>query len=205
MSRKKVYGVGIYDVPYSSQKYEKQPNGKYKLVWRCPIYDKWTGMLSRAYCEKSKKDQRHYDGVTVCSEWHYFSKFKEWMESQYYEEDWHLDKDILVPGNKVYCKERCRFVPREINSILVNAEQKTDCYYPGVTYNQSINKFTSRMSVGGRRVYLGAFNMEIDAFLCYKYWKESYVKSVAEKWKGLICKDVYNSLMTWEIRVLHWD
>lgn len=35
-------------------------------------------------------------------------------------EGWHLDKDILLKGNKVYSPETCAFVPAKINSLLIS-------------------------------------------------------------------------------------
>lgn len=38
----------------------------------------------------------------------------------------HLDKDILVPGNKMYGPEFCRYVPQEINKIPMSGRKRQD-------------------------------------------------------------------------------
>lgn len=55
--------------------------------------------------------------------WKYLSNFKKWYD-EHYVEGWHLDKDILMQGNKFYSPETCCFVPFEIN-VLFRRRTKT--------------------------------------------------------------------------------
>ena len=90
--------------------------GGYKCeVDNHPAYTKWQGMLNRAYGASSGK---WYDNVTVSESFKHYPIFKQWYLTQYLEEGWELDKDLLVKGNKVYCASRCCFLPKEINSAL---------------------------------------------------------------------------------------
>ena len=90
--------------------------GGYKCeVDNHPAYTKWQGMLNRAYGASSSK---WYDDVTVSESFKHYHIFKQWYLTQYVEEGWELDKDLLVKGNKVYCASRCCFLPKEINSAL---------------------------------------------------------------------------------------
>ncbi len=90
--------------------------GGYKCeVDNHPAYAKWQGMLNRAYGASSSK---WYDNVTVSESFKHYHIFKRWYLTQYVEEGWELDKDLLVKGNKVYCASRCCFLPKEINSAL---------------------------------------------------------------------------------------
>lgn len=90
--------------------------GGYKCeVDNHPAYAKWQGMLNRAYGASSSK---WYDDVTVSESFKHYHIFKQWYLTQYLEEGWELDKDLLVKGNKVYCASRCCFLPKEINSAL---------------------------------------------------------------------------------------
>ena len=90
--------------------------GGYKCeVDNHPAYTKWQGMLNRAYGASSS---RWYDDVTVSESFKHYPIFKQWYLTQYLEEGWELDKDLLVKGNKVYCASRCCFLPKEINSAL---------------------------------------------------------------------------------------
>ena len=90
--------------------------GGYKCeVDNHPAYSKWQGMLNRAYGASSS---RSYDDVTVSESFKHYHIFKQWYLTQYLEEGWELDKDLLLKGNKVYCASRCCFLPKEINSAL---------------------------------------------------------------------------------------
>ena len=90
--------------------------GGYKCeVDNHPAYAKWQGMLNRAYGASSSK---WYDDVTVSESFKHYHIFKQWYLTQYLEEGWELDKDLLLKGNKVYCASRCCFLPKEINSAL---------------------------------------------------------------------------------------
>ena len=90
--------------------------GGYKCeVDNHPAYAKWQGMLNRAYGASSS---RWYDDVTVSESFKHYHIFKRWYLTQYVEEGWELDKDLLAKGNKVYCASRCCFLPKEINSAL---------------------------------------------------------------------------------------
>ena len=108
-----VYGHGINDLDKPAHMYS---GGKRR---KCPFYETWYQMLRRAYCEKFKVSYPTYEGVTVTPEWWSRRAFTEWMRGQ----EWQgreLDKDILWPGNKIYAPDKCLFVPREINSLLIN-------------------------------------------------------------------------------------
>ncbi len=196
--KRRVCGVGINDADYITQTFESSiVNGKCrnKVIWRCPFYDRWVGMLSRCYGGRVRD---YYKNCSVCDEWLLFSNFRRWMVEQ----DWqgkHLDKDILVKGNKEYHPDKCSFVPKEINSLFTSVKKVRGEYPIGVTMRSDCNVFVSRLSISSKNVCLGHYDNVQDAFLCYKYWKEAHIKSVAHVYRGSITKQVYEALMGWEI------
>ena len=70
-------------------------------------------MLERSHSVSYKQDNIEYVDVTCVPEWHLFQTFAEWCDVQigFNNEGWHLDKDILVKGNKIYGPDFCAFVP----------------------------------------------------------------------------------------------
>ena len=119
---KLVYGVGVNDLGYRTQinEYVTKDGGRRirKHVFKCKYYTVWTSMLKRCYSKKYLESYPTYIGTSVCSEWLYATAFKKWMEEQ----DWNgkcLDKDIIVPGSKLYSPETCAFVLNETNSFVI--------------------------------------------------------------------------------------
>ena len=86
-------------------------------------YDVWANMLKRCYGDY---DDYSYDGVVVDKRWHSFTNFLNslpkipgyelWVERPF---EYQLDKDIRVPGSKVYSLDTCSFV--------TIAENMADC------------------------------------------------------------------------------
>ena len=108
--QKRVYGFGINDLdgPVTI-------NGN-----NLKFYDVWYAMLTRCYSDKLQTRSPTYRGCSVCDEWLSLSTFKVWFDANY-REGTALDKDILIPGNKVYSPDTCSFVPAYINSLLTDA------------------------------------------------------------------------------------
>jgi hypothetical protein len=95
-------------------------------------YDCWRHMLERCYSTKYQIRRPTYIGCTVSNEWLQFSNFKKWY-GENYREGFELDKDILFPGNKVYSKDTCVFVPQYLNSLLTDHGRARGDYPLGIT------------------------------------------------------------------------
>lgn len=173
---KLVYGVGINDANYFVSKKE---NGK--KVWCCPYYRTWKDMLARAYSDKYKQKQPTYQGVTVCEEWHSFMNFRSWMETQ----DWegkHLDKDILVQGNKVYSPTTCVFVDGVVNLFLGDSAAARGEWPIGVHWYGRNQKFMSQCNnpFSRKRECLGYFHCPNQAHLAWKARKYELACQLAD-------------------------
>jgi len=116
-----------------------------------------------------------------------------------YERDFHLDKDILVKGNKVYSPETCCFVPVEINILLIKNNSKRGNLPIGVSKNG--NKFQATISKGVIREHLGTFEISEEAFEAYKIAKEVYIKELADKWRGQITEQTYQALINYKVKI----
>lgn len=160
-------------------------------------YRKWIYMFQRCYNEKSQKKRLTYKYYSIDEKWHNFQNFAEWYEENWkpHMEGWHLDKDILVKGNKVYSPETCCFVPQEINpifSIKPKPLNKTPYYH----------KFQVQMNKYGKKTYIGLYDTELEALQAYKEAKEDYIKEVADKWKPYIDLKVYEAMYNWVIEIM---
>lgn len=103
------YGVGYL----GDGQYKASENGK-----DTKVYSRWIGMLDRCYGVKWKENNPCYLGCSVCEEWLNFQNFAQWFFENYPKDgnDYELDKDIKIPGNKVYGPDTCKFVTHSENA-----------------------------------------------------------------------------------------
>lgn len=167
-TQKLVYGVGINDADYVVMKREtiRYVNGKRKqrLVWVCPYYRTWKGMLERCYSDKYQETHPTYIGCSVSEDWWRFSNFRSWMEKQDFEGN-QLDKDLLFEGNKVYSSETCVFVTSSVNSFTIDCRASRGEWLIGVCWNKREGKFKSSCSnpFTKKQEYLGYFTCQVEA------------------------------------------
>ena len=167
-TRKLVCGVGINDADYVVKKQETigYVNGKrkQKLIWVCPFYRTWKGVLERCYSTKTQDNHPTYRGCTVSDEWLTFSVFKNWMEKQDWEDN-QLDKDLLIEGNKVYSPETCVFVSGMVNNFTIDGGAARGECPIGVYWNKGEGKFKSqcRNPFTKKQEHLGYFTCEQEA------------------------------------------
>jgi hypothetical protein len=167
-----VYGVGFVGI------------GKYTpSVGRkdTKVYKHWSSMLQRGYSNNLKEKYPTYKDVTVCEEWHNFQNFAEWYEEDWkpHMAGWHLDKDVLIKGNKIYSPETCTLIPNEINLLFIKTSKARGKYPLGVSKHG--NKFQVSLSTNGRSTFLGDYLTIEEAFKIYKVAKEHHIKEIANK------------------------
>ena len=196
---KDLYAPSVYGVGVLGTKYPSRVNDVHTKE-----YGLWKRMLVRCYSDDFKKKRPTYEGCEVSNNFKSYEYFYEWCNEQvgFGNEGWHLDKDLLVKGNKVYSENTCVFLPAEINTILVNCTASRGEYLIGVSWSKTNKAFKARVSKNkGKSEYLGLFNTELEAFNAYKTTKESFIKEQAEKWKGKIDNRAYNALMNYVVSI----
>lgn len=186
-----VYGVGVNDANYKLTIREptgtlnKDSTKKYKIVWRCPYYVKWFGMLKRCYSKKFKTSNPTYKGCSVCLEWLTFSNFKTWVKSQG-ASDWdilQLDKDLLVEGNKVYSPTTCVLVSSRINTFILDSAGSRSLLSLGVYPSLSTtNPYSTQCRDPLKRYspYVGLYRTEAAAHQAWQQKKHEYSCELAE-------------------------
>ena len=185
--KKTVYGVGFIG------------EGEYKITvnnQRTKMSNAWKNMLQRCY--KGLETHPSYDKVLVDDRWHNFQNFGKWFEENYVE-GWHLDKDILAKGNKIYSPETCCFVPPEINYLFIKCNKSRGEYPIGISLVH--NRFQVTLRKNGKTHNLGRFNTIEEAFQVYKFAKETHIKEVADIWKPVIIEVIYNAMYNWVVEI----
>ena len=189
-----VFGIGVLGTKYPST-----INGV-----QTKEYGLWVNMLQRCYSNTHQKKYPTYIGCEVSNNFKSYEYFYEWCNKQvgFRNSGWHLDKDLLIKGNKVYSENTCVFIPTEINTVLIKCTASRGEYLIGVYQGKASNKFISQISIGLKsQKYLGSFNTEIEAFNAYKTAKEAFVKEQANKWKSQIDERAYNALMNYQVEI----
>ena len=185
--------------------------GNYKVSENCKltrVYNTWMHMLERCYNEKLHKKRPTYKHCKVSEEWHNFQNFAEWYEDNYYEvedERMHLDKDILVKGNRIYSPKTCIFVPERINTLFTKRQNKRGESVIGTSSKNGkyvvqchlINPKTGK----SKQEHLGYYDTQEKAFEIYKYYKEKNIKEVADYYKEQIPQVLYNALYNYEVEI----
>lgn len=196
-----ILGIGIVGI-----KYPISINGK-----QIKEFILWRNILRRCYFPQCNSKERKYIESSVCEEWLYYPNFYEWLHSQenfdkwYNGENWHIDKDILIKGNKLYSPDTCCLVPSNVNELFT----KTDAFRGntpiGVHWHSRDNVYEVNCNDPflNKCVYLGRYDDIEQGFQAYKSYKENIIKQTAQ-----ICFDnqeiilaCYNAMINYQVEI----
>lgn len=183
---KTTYGVGYL----GSGKYMAKADGKV-----VESYNVWHDMIRRCYSEKSKEKFQAYFHICMVSKlWHNYQNFAEWFNENKYEVDGrlHIDKDILYPGNKIYCPDTCLLVPQRINMLFLNKPNKRGL-------PNGIVRYSDRYLVKYNGVEYGYRNTLDDAFELYAKVKKDAIIKIANEYKEIIPRKLYEALLKYDV------
>ena len=147
------YGVGINDVmiPYFTR----------TRTWRT-----WTGIIRRTDNRDPKwineQNKEHYIGCTLDSRWYRLSVFKEWIEQWDDYGNKEVDKDILIPGNKIYGPDTCLMVRPIVNAWfkpnVIGDLPRGVCLNSAWKRGKSPNPYRAQITpIDGKRTALGYY------------------------------------------------
>lgn len=192
-----VYGVGIV-----GDKYPTSINKE-----KTKEYETWKTIIKRCYSENKREKNKTYEDCKVSEEWKYFPNFYEWIINQpNYEKwknnkNWHIDKDIIKQGNKIYDSKYCCLVPNYINVLVRKKKERKSNLPVGVVKNG--NKYSSFCSnpINKKKTYLGTFDTPEEAFQSYKKYREELNETIAEQEyiKGNITEKCRDGLINYKI------
>ena len=186
-----VFGVGIIGNKYPTTINRKST--KHYVLWK--------SMLERCYSDNPKKVFTTYKNCIISDSFLHYEYFYDWCNKQigFNCDNFDLDKDLLIKGNKVYSESACVFLPKEINLALSTKKSQRGGCLIGVRKTKT--GYQSRCNISGKNYSLGVFNTEIEAFNAYKQAKENYLKELANKWKDKIDARAYNALMNYQVEI----
>lgn len=165
-----LYGVAVCDVRSLTH------DGCYKAA-----YTSWRNMLQRCFLASLQRKIPAYTGCSVCTDWLVFSVFEAWFDANS-KPGLQLDKDILRPGNKVYCPAHCCFVPPAVNSLFGSHTRSPGAVRQGVHINAACLKpYRVKLNIDGRQTHLGGFDTLAEASRQYAKHKSEFIRKVADR------------------------
>ena len=147
------------------------------------LYEVWRNMIRRCYYPKMVRYNRYGGrGITVCDEWkNSYDEFRKWAVATKYHEQMQRSCGVKkkmptidrIDNNGNYCPENCQWSTyaeqgrNRGNSISRDAEPFITSHSKGVCWNKDRNKWMARITVSGKRIFLGLFEKEEDASEAY--------------------------------------
>lgn len=193
----------VVNVGIRGSKYPAKVDGKNTKEYRA-----WYNMLLRCYDERVHEKEPTYNKCECCNEWLLYENFYEWLHNQenfdkWYAEDYALDKDILIKGNKLYSPETCCLVPRKINSLFVKGDAMRGKNPIGVSFYKHNGKYNVKCNINAESNYYGLFDDPKEAFNKYKKIKEQIIQNIAkeEYQANNITHKCYEAMMKYEVNI----
>lgn len=152
------------------------------------------------WCSMKSRCRVQYENCTISDNFMNFQYFAEWCQHQvgFKVAGFQLDKDILAGDCLEYNENTCVFVPRKLNCFITTYYSNTKS---GVIFIAKLNKFRARIQdLDGKRIHLGLFQTEAEAFSAYKTAKENLCKQLAEKYNNCVDGRVLTRLRELEIK-----
>lgn len=197
------YYPSVYDIGITGNKYCLESNYS-----KTKEYATWTRILQRCFIKTLSNNKNvSYQEATCCEEWLLYENFYEWLHSQpnfdkWLNEDYEIDKDIIIKGNKVYSPKTCCLVPYYINTLFIKRTAlRGDCPIGVVKRGK---KYVARCkSINKKLIHIGCFSTPEEAFNAYKKYKENIIKQIAEieYSQDNITKECYEAMMKYEVEI----
>lgn len=149
-------------------------------------YNSWASMIARCYRQKLKDKYPTYEECYSTDDWHCYQTYADFYEScPYRKKGWNLDKDLLVPGNKLYSPDTCVYLPSNINTKLFYVPTKNKFGLKGVWYDSQYDKWMATVSkaVDGRGT-IGRFKTKEEASSAVLRSEHKFFCRLAEEWGG---------------------
>lgn len=173
MGRKSKLGF-INDLDKPTSEYEKLPDGRYKQIYSDRPYSICLSIHQR-------KGKKYYEDIEIHPDWYYRSKFENWYneqkELQPMIDTLDIEKDILIPNNRLYSPDTCIFVPDWFNLQFIERGKGRGEYPLGVCKYKKGYISNIGDGSGKTKKYLGYFPTVEEAHIA---WQQAKVDKLSE-------------------------
>lgn len=161
-----------------------------------PGYSKWMSIWKRIG-QVGNPNFASYVHCTMDVRWESLQDFSEFYYNCPYKQDgWELDKDLIIPGNKIYGPDTAAYVPKELNTFLTKRE-KASGLPKGVRENRVT--FGAYLHIDGKIHRIGNYQTPDLAYAAYKLEKEKDARRLADKYEGLVDPRVIKALRNFKV------
>lgn len=158
---------------YDGVTYTRNGDGKLRNL---PFYRAYRAMWERCYNPRKQAENPTYVGCSMHPDWHSLATFKEWFDIHYVE-GWHLDKDLLVSGNKVYGPATCVYIPGWLNQLTTTGGNRTKASNLPMGVRPAKKRFQTKISIDGKQTHVGIFKTIEEAGEAFRNAKRDYILS----------------------------
>lgn len=137
------------------------------VLYNCMSFSVWCSMRHRCVAGgKLQAKSKNYVGCAMSELFKDYQSFTDWHVEQigFGIPGYQLDKDLLVPHNKLYSENTCVLLPGAFNSFLAFGSERSELP-PGVS--KSLSKFRAKAFVLGVSKNLGTYATKEAAFTAY--------------------------------------
>ena len=98
-------------------------------------------------------------------------------------------------------------MPERINTLFIKCDSARGDYPIGVNYHKRDKIFQANCRIydfkenKSKTKYLGLYDTSQEAFEVYKQFKEQYIKEVADYYKDLIPKKLYQAMYEYKVEI----
>lgn len=145
-----------------------------------PLYRTWAGMFTRCYVTHASKYPSYGGrGIKMCSRWlnqkNGLANFIKDMGNKP-DNSYTLDR---IDNNKNYCKENCRWASHLTQQRNKGVQKRNISGYQGIRWDRQRSKWMATITVNGKSINLGRFDLIKDALLARQsgekvYWASNY-------------------------------
>lgn len=168
-------------------------------VSRSKCYLIWRSMLWRCYNTKFHERHLAYQTATCCQEWHTFSNFEKWFQTNTeYQDGYVLDKDIL--GRDYYSPDTCCFIPKSLSARVSIHNNVNGQIASGVVQCRN-GTYAVYGHFDNKRVHLGSYRSKDEAHQVFVKAKTQYFHRLAERYysQNAISYRVYKGLLLYQV------
>lgn len=177
----------------------KRQDGRWLLRWynkKDGFVQTRIGKLHNNVSQRVRRQRGVYQGSTIHPDFGDPQAFGDWCVAQ---PGWglgyHLDKDLLIPGNMEYGPATCCFLPGVVNTNIRHPEKFTNI-------RSRRDGWLVVFWRGAEKVVVSHLASKEEAMTTYARLREARVSDLADAFRSTISTAAFDALKQWRLKVV---